>query len=121
MKTYTEYSKSETYKTKDGSEIRELFHPDLHGNKNQSLAEATIPVNGKTLLHLHKTSEEIYHVTQGSGMMTLGEQQFEIKQGDTVCIQPNTAHCVENTGKLNLKILCSCSPAYQHSDTELLD
>ena len=120
MKTHTQYKESQPYKTKDGSLIRELLHPKLHGNKNQSLAEATVPVNGKTLLHSHKTSEEIYHVTQGSGLMTLGELQFKIEQGDTVCIKPGTAHCVENTGENELKILCSCSPAYQHDDTKVL-
>lgn len=120
MKTRTEYSQSKAYQTMDGSEIRELFHPDIHGNKNQSLAEATVPVKGKTLLHLHKTSEEIYHVTQGNGLMTLGDEQFSIQQGDTVCIPPGTTHCVENTGGVELKILCSCSPAYQHEDTELV-
>lgn len=120
MKMHTRYSQSEPYKTKDGSIIRELLHPDQHGNTNQSLAEATVPVNSTTMLHLHRTSEEIYHVTQGTGLMTLGDQQFDIKHGDTICIQPGTAHCVENTGKDELKILCSCSPAYQHDDTELL-
>ena len=120
MKVQTNYSESTPYTTKDGSVIRELCHPDLHGNHNQSLAEATVPAKGKTMLHLHKSSEEIYHVTQGSGLMTLGKQQFEIKPGDTVCIKPGTPHCVESTGENELKILCSCSPAYQHDDTELL-
>lgn len=120
MKTHTEYIQCKAYKTKDGSEIRELFHPDLQGNKNQSLAEATIPVNAKTLLHLHKSSEEIYHVIQGNGLMTLGDEQFMIKPGDSVCIAPDTPHCVENISDTELKILCSCSPAYQHDDTELI-
>jgi len=31
------------YVTKDGSEIRELMHPAVHGNRAQSLAEATVP------------------------------------------------------------------------------
>ena len=121
MKNHTKYSESQAYTTKDGSTIRELLHPDLHGNKNQSLAEATLPVNGKTLLHKHKNSEEIKQVSQGKGLMTLGKEIFDIQQGDTVCIHTGTAHCVENTGKEELIILCSCSPAYQHEDTELLE
>jgi mannose-6-phosphate isomerase-like protein (cupin superfamily) len=119
MKNHTHYSDSKPYQTKDGSIIRELLHPDLHNNKNQSLAEAIVPLNSKTLLHKHKTSEEVYHVTQGNGLMTLGAQTFSIEQGDTVCIPPGTAHCVENKGEVELKILCCCSPAYQHDDTEL--
>lgn len=117
----TKYTDIKPYITKDGSTIRELMHPDHHTNKNQSLAEAVIPAGVKTALHLHRSSEEIYHVTQGTGIMTLGMQVFAIEQGDTILIPALTAHCVDNTGEEDLHILCACSPAYEHTDTELLD
>ena len=72
------------YITKDGSEIRELLHPNQHRGRNQSLAEAVIPPGTSTQLHRHHKTEEIYHVTRGSGRMTLGEQQFEIMVGDSI-------------------------------------
>ena len=108
------------YITKDSSEIRELMHPSVQGNKQQSLAEATVLVGGKTLLHKHKATEELYHITQGHGLMTLGDESFEVSTGDTVCIQPGTAHCIENLGNEPLVLLCCCSPAYTHEDTELV-
>lgn len=108
------------YLTKDGSEIRELMHPGVHGNRAQSLAEATVPPGAETRLHRHRLTEELYHVTQGQGQMTLGERVFEVQVGDTVCILPGTPHCVRNTGTVPMKILCACSPAYAHDDTELL-
>ena len=93
------YGDIPSYITKDGSEIRELMHPDVHGNLRQSLAEAIIPVDGITLLHRHLQSEEIYHVIQGQGVMFLGNEQFEIRAGDTVCIPAGTAHKIQNTGE----------------------
>jgi mannose-6-phosphate isomerase-like protein (cupin superfamily) len=108
------------YVTKDGSTIRELMHPSVHGNRNQSFAEAIVAPGARTALHRHGVTEEIYHVTAGEGRMTLGEAQFAVRSGDTVCIAPGTAHCVENTGSEELKILCACAPAYAHEDTELL-
>jgi mannose-6-phosphate isomerase-like protein (cupin superfamily) len=108
------------YMTKDGSEIRELMHPSVHGNARQSLAEATVPVGGKTLLHKHLVTEELYHITQGRGLMTLGDEAFEVFIGDTVCIPPGTQHCIENSGSEPLVLLCCCSPAYSHEDTELV-
>ena len=116
----TEYSAAEPYATKDGSTIRELMHPARHGNRNQSFAEATIEVGGKTKLHLHQTSEEIYHFSQGSGVMTLGDQTFPVQTGDTVCIPPGTPHRLENTGRGPLRVLCACSPPYSHHDTRVL-
>lgn len=116
----TRYSECAPYITKDGSEIRELMHPAVHGNRNQSLAEATVPAGGETQLHRHQRTEEIYHVTAGSGLMWLGEDGFSITTGDTICIPPGTPHNVRNTGSEPLRILCCCSPAYSHDDTELL-
>jgi mannose-6-phosphate isomerase-like protein (cupin superfamily) len=121
MQLFTKYEEIEPYITKDGSIIRELMHPSVHGNLNQSLAEATVPACGKTLLHKHHLTEEIYHITDGSGIMTLGSEEFEVKKGDTICISPSTPHRIQNTGNTPLKILCCCAPAYSHEDTELVE
>lgn len=116
----TTYNAIPAYITKDGSEIRELMHPAVHGNRCQSLAEAVVPPGTTTRLHRHERSEELYHVISGSGSMTLAGERFILAPGDTVCIAPGTAHCVTATGSLPLRILCCCSPPYAHEDTELL-
>lgn len=108
------------YVTKDGSEIRELLHPDRHAVRNQSLAEAVVPVGAGTRLHRHRLSEEIYHVTRGQGRLTLGDEAFAVAVGDSVVIPPGTPHRIDNTGDEPLHILCCCAPAYAHDDTDLL-
>lgn len=114
------YGEVTSYITKDEPEIRELMHPEVNGNRAQSLAEASVPPGTRTHLHLHAKTEELYHVTSGRGLMTLGGETFVIEVGDTVCIAPGTAHCVEAMGDAPLKLLCCCSPAYSHDDTEIL-
>lgn len=116
----TVYNEIQPYTTKDGALIRELMHPELHGNSNQSLAEATIAQGTATALHRHNLSEEIYHFTGGKGQMTLGDETFEVAMGDTVCVPPGILHRLENTGQEPLKLLCCCAPAYSHDDTELV-
>jgi len=116
----TRYDDIPAYRTLDGSEIRELMHPAVHGNVQQSLAEALVAPGATTLRHYHRCSEELYHVTAGEGWMTLGETRFAIAPGDTVLIPPGTAHCVEAAISGPLRLLCCCSPAYRHEDTELL-
>lgn len=115
------YAAVRPYVTKDGSEIRELMRPSVHGNQAQSLAEASVSPGAKTILHRHRITEELYHITAGEGVMTLGDQRFAVQVGDTVCILPGTAHCIEANGTTPLKLLCCCSPAYDHADTELID
>jgi mannose-6-phosphate isomerase-like protein (cupin superfamily) len=107
------------YPTRDGSLIRELMHPAVHGNRAQSLAEAEVPPGGETRPHRHQHAEEIYHVTAGEGRMVLGKETFAISVGDTVCIPPGTRHSLRNTGDRPLTVLCCCSPPYRHDDTIL--
>jgi mannose-6-phosphate isomerase-like protein (cupin superfamily) len=116
----TSYAAIRPYITADGSEIRELMHPDHHGNQRQSLAEASLHPGQETLLHKHLRTEELYHITAGRGLMTLTGDRFPVSAGDTVCIPPGTPHCISNIGTEPLRILCCCTPAYSHDDTVLL-
>lgn len=117
---HTRYVEATPFVTLDGSTIRELLHPTVHGNRRQSLAEAIVAVGASTQLHWHQQSEEIYHITAGEGVMTLGDAEFPVQVGDSICIPPGTRHCIKNTGRAPLHILCCCSPAYANNDTYLV-
>ncbi|ACL06388.1 Cupin 2 conserved barrel domain protein [Desulfatibacillum aliphaticivorans] len=116
----TEYDHIAPYVTKDQTLIRELLHPAVHGEGRTSLAEAVLAPGLVSELHLHEATEEIYHYTQGSGVMTLGVEKLDVRRGSTVLIPPGTPHQVENTGDGDMRILCICSPPYSHEDTKLL-
>ncbi|MEW6584368.1 MAG: cupin domain-containing protein [Nitrospirota bacterium] len=121
MPIKTEYKSIQSYITKDGSTIRELMHPDAFPDLKQSLAEAVVPAGGTTLLHRHLKSDEIYHITQGRGLMFLDDERSDIDVGDTIFIPAGAAHRIQNLGDTPLKILCFCCPAYSHEDTKLME
>lgn len=106
--------------TKDGSGIRELLSHRNSPIRNQSLAEATIGPYILTALHYHKVTEEIYYITQGSGIMTLGDRTCRVVPGDAIAIPPGQIHQIFNDGDEDLVLLCCCAPAYEHSDTYLV-
>jgi len=120
MPTISKQDELDTYITKDNSSICELMHPQQQGNKNQSLAQATVPINTETQLHYHALTEELYYIQQGRGLMTINDEQFDVEVGDTICIQPKNSHKIKNTGSSDLVFLCCCSPAYSHDDTYLV-
>ena len=103
--------------TKDGSEIRELLSHRNSAIRNQSLAEARVPVGGSTQEHYHPRAEEIYFITAGTGKMRIETELREVKAGDAIAIPPGKKHKLWNTGSETLKLLCCCAPAYEHSDT----
>ena len=105
------------FTTKDGSEIRELLAYRNSTIRNQSLAEARVPVGGSTLEHYHMQTEEIYYITAGTGRMRIEGETRDVKTGDAIAIPPGQKHKIWNTGKMTLTLLCCCAPAYEHNDT----
>jgi mannose-6-phosphate isomerase-like protein (cupin superfamily) len=107
--------------TKDGSEIRELLAHRNSAIRNQSLAEARVPVGGSTLEHYHGRAEEIYFITAGKGKMQIEGETAEVKAGDAIAIPPGKKHKLWNTGNEVLRLFCCCAPGYEHSDTFITD
>ena len=103
--------------TKDGSEIRELLAHRNSVIRNQSLAEARLPVGTSTQEHCHPRTEEIYYITHGAGRMRIEGETRDVQPGDAIAIPPGQKHKLWNTGRETLRLLCCCAPAYEHSDT----
>ncbi len=106
-----------SFTTKDGSEIRELLAHRNSAIRNQSLAEARLPVGGATQEHFHPRAEEIYYITHGLGKIRLAGEIREVKAGDAIAIPSGQKHKLWNTGGEVLRLLCCCAPAYKHCDT----
>jgi mannose-6-phosphate isomerase-like protein (cupin superfamily) len=103
--------------TKDGSEIRELLAYRNSVIRNQSLAEARLPVGASTQEHFHPRAEEIYFITHGVGKIRIENEMREVRAGDALAIPPGQKHKLWNTGGGTLRLLCCCAPAYEHHDT----
>jgi mannose-6-phosphate isomerase-like protein (cupin superfamily) len=107
--------------TLDGSEIRELLAPRNSALRHQSLAEARLPVGGATREHYHRSTEEIYYITHGTGRMRIEGEARDVRPGDAIAIPPGRRHKLWNTGPEPLRLLCCCAPAYEHEDTVLTE
>ena len=107
--------------TKDGSEIRELQAYRNSAIRNQSLAEARLPVGASTQEHYHPKCEEIYYITHGTGRMRIENATRDVKPGDAIAIPPGQKHKLWNTGMETLRLLCCCAPAYEHDDTVITE
>jgi mannose-6-phosphate isomerase-like protein (cupin superfamily) len=105
--------------TKDGSEIRELLAHRNSCIRNQTLAEARLPVGASTTPHHHVKTEEIYFILEGQGQMRVGQEAQAVDVGDAIAIPPGVSHQITNTGGVVLRLLCCCAPGYEHEDTVL--
>ncbi len=109
------------FKTKDGSEIRELLAHRNSSIRQQSLAEARVQPGQKTTPHYHPRTEEIYYLLEGAGRMRIGDEFRDVGPGDAIAIPPGAVHTIENTGAVTLKFLCCCAPGYEDADTILVE
>lgn len=107
--------------TKDGSEIRELLAHRNSVIRNQSLAEARLPVGASTQEHFHPRAEEIYYITHGTGRIRMEGESHDVGPGDAIAIPPGQRHKLWNTGGEVLRLLCCCAPAYEHTDTVITE
>src|SRR5215472_14466192 len=107
--------------TKDGSEIRELLAYRNSAIRNQSLAEARLPVGESTQEHYHQRTEEIYYITHGKGRIRIDGESRDVVAGDAIAIPPGKRHKLWNTGQETLRLLCCCAPAYEHTDTVMTE
>lgn len=107
--------------TKDGSEIRELLAHRNSSIRNQTLAEARLPIGCSTQEHYHPKTEEIYYITHGTGRMRIENEERDVQVGDAIAILPGKRHKLWNTGREPLRLLCCCAPGYEHEDTVLTE
>src|SRR4051812_15897026 len=117
----TSYDAIEPFVTKDGSEIREWAGPVSAPARNQSLAEATVPVGGATTAHYHRLTEELYLVTAGAGLLAIDGEGRPGSAGDCAVIPPGATHKLFNTGEEPLRVVCACAPPYSDEDTVLVE
>ena len=100
----------------DGTQLRELLHPDKHSVElRYSLAHAALPPGQTSVLHSLTTSE-VYYIISGVGEMHIdGENQF-VEAGDTVYISPNAKQFICNCGTEPLIFICIVDPAWRKED-----
>ncbi len=53
--------------------------------------------------------------------MRLGDETQTVGPGDAIAIPPGLTHKITNVGVEPLVFLCCCAPAYENSDTVLVE
>ena len=114
-------SEVETISGNEGTKIKQYFHPHntLNGI-NYSLAQFTLEVGKKSLLHKIKSSE-IYYILEGDAVLKINEESYQLKKDDSVYVPPMSEQYIENMGSTNLRFLCIVEPAWKPEDEIILE
>lgn len=60
--------------------------------------------------HVHRIQEQVYHVLEGEGLLTLDDQQRILRKHDYVFVPPGVRHSFTNTGLTPLVFIVVTSP-----------
>ncbi|MGP1387098.1 MAG: cupin domain-containing protein [Thainema sp.] len=100
----------------DGTQLRELLHPDKQPIElRYSLAHAVVPI-GQTSVPHSLTTSEVYYILSGTGEMHIADEVQTVEPGDAVYIPPNARQFIRNSGPEPLVFICMVDPAWRKED-----
>jgi len=100
----------------DGTQLRELLHPEKQPLAlRYSLAHAIVPVGQTSTPHALKTSE-VYYILKGTGEMFINDESQVVGAGDTIYIPPEAKQFIRNMGSEPLVFLCIVDPCWRAED-----
>ena len=92
----------------DGEGLTELY--EIWGKSDflsncDFIDRQVIPPNSTVGYHKHGNNEEIYIILEGTGTMTIANQQVKIKKGDMIKNPPYGEHGLVNDSTENIDLL----------------
>lgn len=55
--------------------------------------------------HKHENTEHVYFILGGIGIVRVGDEEQEVKEGDVIHMPPRIVHSIRNTGTYPLRFL----------------
>ncbi|MDT8412009.1 MAG: cupin domain-containing protein [Vicingaceae bacterium] len=84
--------------------------------ENEHASYYLIWIKQSVTSHKHIEHTESITVIDGTGIMTIGEQQFEIKKGDFFIIPKGTFHSLKVSSETPVKVLSVQMPKFNKED-----
>lgn len=94
----------------------------MHSERSDPETELTVTwvdvkEGGRQKLHSHDP-EQVYIVVRGEAVMTVDDEEREVRAGDLIHVPPNAEHAIKNTGDGTLEYISAATPAFDMSDVE---
>ena len=94
---------------------RLVFHVTSAETNGERVVFETIvqPGGFVAAAHIHPFQTEHFEVLAGTLGMKRGKEQVELRPGDSVLVEPGTAHKFWNAGDGEVRFVCTVTPALQ--------
>jgi mannose-6-phosphate isomerase-like protein (cupin superfamily) len=96
-----------------------LVSEDTCNSKNLTITMVEMEPGGIQHVHSHEP-EQMYYVMEGSGLMTVNDEQQRVEAGDCIFFSSLSRHGLENTGGTVLRYLSAASPSFKKEESRKL-
>jgi mannose-6-phosphate isomerase-like protein (cupin superfamily) len=67
--------------------------------------------NDRIPIHKHQNEVEVIYIQKGTGIFTLGEKEYPIREGSAAFVPKGVWHGLQNTGSENITMMFSFTPS----------
>jgi quercetin dioxygenase-like cupin family protein len=96
--------KGKALQMRDGSAIVKIKIAKIQGAKSISFLSESFKLGDSLPIHKHLNEDELIFLHKGSGLFTLGDKQYQIKEGAVALVPKGVWHGLQNTGSENIEM-----------------
>ncbi|MBL8345534.1 MAG: cupin domain-containing protein [Rubrivivax sp.] len=101
-----------------GALSKALVRPETCGSRRVDFRISCYQPMAYVQEHVHQVQEQVYHVLEGEGMLTLDDKSVLMRQHDYVFVPPGVRHSFTNNGTVPLVFLVVTTPVEDQEDGE---
>lgn len=93
-----------------GALSKALVRPETCGSRRVDFRISCYQPMAYVQEHVHRVQEQVYHVLEGEGLLTLDERRVLMRRHDYVFVPPGVRHGITNSGTGPLVFLVVTTP-----------
>jgi quercetin dioxygenase-like cupin family protein len=101
----------EAFRLRDGAAIVRIKIAKTQGPVSMSFLSECFSPGDEVPVHKHANEDELIFIHRGSGLLTLGETEFPVHEGEVALVPKGTWHGLKNTGTDNVEMRFGYMPA----------
>lgn len=91
----------------------------LKNTKGLSVKQEKMPAGTSEKLHFHRVAEQFFYILKGEAVFYINEEKFQVKQGESISIAPESKHYISNESTKEIEFLVISNPAADHDRIEI--
>ena len=93
-----------------GALSKALVRPETCGSRRIDFRISCYQPMAHVQEHVHQVQEQVYHVLEGEGLLTLDDRRVLMRRNDYVFVPPGVRHSFTNNGLVPLVFLVVTTP-----------